>query len=581
MAQKLIKLFMWGYQPHYRVSIQLLARNVLQSLGTAVDAKALLVGVRRPANENPHAVCVEPEYGEWPLSLFDDLPSAIEALIADHPLQNMFYSDEPSMRDKPERIRSGSVSTGVRDALRPFDEQHNVKSFCGDAVIVDDFYVVPVIQIPKSLLQKFPSLRSSPERESRHRQGHLCLIDAAMSAILEEASEELRRKEPGRFVSHRMRAADEVARIAAKNFMHTPGLAIERLYIHADLFDRFNLISSLMYEGAEGIGHILLVDPASTDIDYLVKFLSPVPFREARWARKVLQMAASDLCLVADSVRIYGLGRLRQDANLSSEEVFTIDFLDHYHWEIRCGDNVLLRSRYGEPKLPQEIIEQEDFIENFARLFPKSLPERRLLVWELFRAAKRQDHGCMIMVAEDAASEAGRLSQQGTSIEPVVLTPELLARVSGIDGTIILDPNGLCYAVGVILDGLADNECTPSRGSRFNSAIRYIKSADANRLAIVVSDDKTVDVFPLLRPIVSRSLLETKISSLEAADLEDYHEPRSWLDSHRFYMSDSQCERINAAMARIEAMPREVGEIYIVTRPFEVDPEMDQSYLAE
>ena len=238
--------------------------------------------------------------------------------------------------------------------------------------------------------------------------------------------------------------------------MHTPGIAVADRYTYADLFDRFNLISSLMYEGAKGIGHIVLVNPESELIDYMIRFREPVPFEEPRWARKALQMAAADVALIADSERIYGLGRLKATHAPRLQNAFMIDFLDHYHWELRCGMQVMLRSRYGQPKLPHELVGRVSFTTNYARLFPNSSEEDRSHLWGLFNVVIRQDHGSMIVVAEDAASESQRLAQQGTGVEPVRLSEELLRRVSAIDGTIILDPHGNCHAIGVILDGTCD-----------------------------------------------------------------------------------------------------------------------------
>jgi hypothetical protein len=378
-----------------------------------------------------------------------------------------------------------------------------------------------------------------------------------------------------------MRNAEELVRIAARSFMHTPGIAVANRYTHTDLFDRFNLISSLLYEGAKGVGHIVLANPNSTFIDYMIRFHEPVPFREPRWARKVLQMAAADVALIADSEQIYGLGRLNSSHEPRLQDAFTIDFLDHYHWELKCGTQVMLRSHYGVPKLPFEVIEMDLFVSNYERLFPESSPEDRSHIWNLFNVVIHQNHGSMIVVTEDATSEARRLAKQGTGVEPVKLTEQLLRRVSGIDGTIILDPTGQCHAIGVILDGIATDECTPSRGSRFNSAVRYVQSGSAKRLAIVVSDDRTVDIFPQLRRRISRALLERNIVEFMAATLDNYHKTRNWLDLHRFYLNASQCARVNAALERLGALPKEVGEIYIMTPPFEIDREWDDSYLTD
>lgn len=574
---------MWGYQPHYRSAVQYLTRSVLKELGAGedVDACVLVVGARRPGSSNQNAVCVEPEDGKWPLSVFDGLLESIESIYEDHPSQNMFYGDDASMREKPERMRRDSVSKAVARSLESFDVQNGLRSFCGEAYLVDDYYVTPVIQVPESLFHAFPPLNARPSAQRRGGNGYLSLIHAALAAILDEASQELRRPGPGRSVSSKMRNADELVRIAARNFMRTPGIAVASGYNYADLFDRFNLISSLLYEGAEGIGHIVLADPSNASIEYMIRFQEPVPFREPRWARKILQMAAADVAVIADSEHIYGLGRLDSTYDSKLQDTFTIDFLDHYHWELRCGPKVMLRSHYGVPRLPFEVIEMDLFKSNYARLFPQSSQDEQSHIWELFNVVIRQNHGSMIVVAEDAASEAQRLARQGTGVKPVRLTEQLLQRVSGIDGTIILDPSGQCHAIGVILDGSANDDCTPSRGSRFNSAVRYVHSASAKRFAIVVSDDRMVDIFPLLRPRISRALLEKNIAEFERATLDNYYKSRSWLDSHRFYLDASQCARVNIALDRLQALPKEVGEIYIMTAPFEVDVECDSSYFID
>lgn len=578
-----IDLFMWGYQPHYRSAVQYLARSVLKELGAGadVDAWVLVVGARRPGSNNPNVVCVEPEDGRWPLSVFDGLLHSIESIYMDHPSQMVFYSDDASMREKPEMMRRDSVSTAVARSLEGFDAENGLRSFCGEAYLVDNYYVTPVIQVPEALFHVFPPLEARPPTQRQGGNGYQSLIHAALAAVLDEASQELLRPEPGRSVGSKMRSADELVRIAARNFMHTPGIAVANRYTYTDLFDRFNLISSLLYEGAEGIGHIVLANPSNASIEYMIRFQKPVPFREPRWARKVLQMAAADVALIADSEQIYGLGRLDSTYDPRLQDAFTIDFLDHYHWELRCGSQVMLRSHYGVPRLPFEVIEMDLFKSNYVRLFPQSSPQEQSHIWDLFNVVICQNRGSMIVVAEDAASEAQRLAQQGTGIKPVRLTEQLLRRVSKIDGTIILDPSGQCHAIGVILDGAANNECTPSRGSRFNSAMRYVHSASAKRFAIVVSDDRTVDILPLLRPRISRALLESNIAKFEIATLDNYHKARSWLDSHRFYLDALQCTRVNAALDRLQALPRDVGEIYIVTTPFEVDLGCDNSYLTD
>ncbi|MCO4174449.1 hypothetical protein K8D10_22130 [Aeromonas veronii] len=576
-----INLFMWGYQSHYRIQIQRLARDVLKRLGAPSEAEVILVGARSPNSDNRNPVCIEPEDGKWQLSLFDGLIDSIEFAYKNHEMQNLYFGDAPSMRDKPEWMRQDSVRTSVEQALKKFDEEYHVTSFCGAARRIDDHYVTPVIQIPNSLFLQHPPLDHLPLRKGNNQNGYRSLIHSAMAAVLHEATEGLNKPEPGRFSHRGMREAEEIVRIAAKNFMHTPGLSIERQYMHDDLFATLNLVSSLMYEGSKGIGHLILVDPKNDVVEFMVKFAEPVTLHEPRWVRKVLQMATTGIGIIADSQRIYGLGRLKEWHDSSNQDAFLVVFIDHYHWELRCGNQALLRSHYAEPKLPQEPFDKAAFLANYARLFPETSHENGLNLWHLMMAQVHQEHGSMIVVAKDAASEARRLSKQGTCIEPTLLSEELLRSVSGIDGTIILDPAGFCHAIGIILDGEATEQCTPSRGSRYNSGVRYVHKGSHRRLAIVVSDDRTVDIIPMLRPLVSRNMIEQHVARLENATIENFHDPRNWLDKHRFYLNLDQCSRVNNSLKRLDDLPKELGRLYFSTEKFEVHPEMDESYLTD
>ena len=410
--------------------------------------------------------------------------------------------------------------------------------------------------------------------------GHASLIHAALAQVLAEAHDELLRPEPGRSLPPGV-PAGEIARRAATSFMYMPAIALkDRTGSGSDLYDRLNMVSSLMYEGAKGTGRLLLANPASGSVDLSLEFVDPVPFRQSRWARKVLEMASSGTSLVADCDKIFGLGKVASGVDpWATQDVFQVDFLDHYHWRLSCGEEVMLISKYGIPSLPQAPLPVERMSDTYGRLFPRARPADLSRFIKICRVALDERHGTTLVVAADAEDEAVRLQRQGARIDPVRLTPELFGQVSSIDGAILVDPQGVCYAVGVILDGPARPECTPARGSRYNSAIRYVHSTNSPRLAVVVSDDRTVDVIPLLNPRIKPSVIRKALDELESATKEDYHAAIRWLDDHRFYLDQGQCERVNAALKRIESEPREVGEIMISWRKFVPDPGSDESYL--
>ena len=553
---------------------------VMEELGVSkAGAECLLVGARIPSHQNPNDVCVEPEEGKWPISLFEGLLEAIKTEIANHPEQDTFYGDRPRMEEKPENIRRDSIRRAVQKTLAPYDTEHGVHSFAGPPAPVADYYVVPVLQLSGALFECFPPLRK-PVSDNGRYTGHASLIHVAIAEVLMAARDELFKPNPGRSMLSQWPPAAELARRAAVEFMYALGIAIgDGDFFSSNLFERFNAISSLMYEGTQGTGRLLLAQPAGDAIDMSLQFAEPVPFRAPHWARKVLQLASGGTALIADCAQIFGLGDMTADHNpAESQDVFTIEFLDHYHWRLACGDKKLLVSEYGRPSLPQEELPRARLRDTYQRLFPAAGKKDFERFLGLYQAAVGQRHGSMLVVAEDAECEAARLQSQGTRIEPKKLTPALYRQVSGIDGAVLVDPHGDCYAIGVILDGLAHPACTPSRGARYNSGIRYVHATDARCLAVVVSDDQTVNVIPEMRSRIQRSAIASAIAELEAATADNYHAAITWLDQHRFYLSQAQCDQVNAALERIEKKPMDVGEFRIRWPKFSLHPDLDDSY---
>lgn len=570
---------MWGYQSHFRIQFERLINDVIKALGVAEPGvECLLVGAKIPGRQNPNSVCVEPEDGKWNVDTFDGLLNLIEEEIVNHPSQNIFYGDAPSMQDKPENIRRDSVRIAVQNLLNYYDSNNEARSFAGRPAPVNDYYVVPVLQLPTDLFKRFRPLREPISFDIF--TGQPSLIHAAAFEVLVEAHDELLRPDPGRYLVGRTKSPEELVRRAAASFMYTPGIALgDKNFGSPDLFERFNMISSLMYERAKGTGKLILANPDGGAVEFLIRFAEPVPFREHRWSRKALQMASSQTSLIADCEKIFGLGSVVPDVEpWNSRNVFEIEFLDHYLWRLSCGDEIMLISKYGTPSLPQEKFPKERVLDTFRRLFQESEEEDIERFATLYDAAVGQRHGSMLIVASDAQSEADRLGGQGTKIGPTTLTPDLYRQVSAVDGAVMIDARGICYAIGVILDGPARSECTPSRGARYNSGIRYIGSSTKPRLAVIVSDDQTVDVVPILPPRIRQSELERVISQLEAATSDNYHIAANWLTQRRFYLDQEQCNRINAAIRRIHDEPMEVGEIRLNWQEFVPNANLNSSY---
>ncbi|POR41807.1 diadenylate cyclase [Methylobacterium sp. V23] len=565
-----IKLFMWGYQTHFRASLEYRAKHVFELLGAETEPKVLLVGLRRPGLQPGHLVCMEPEDGEWPLVTFDALDEKVAQAISLHPEQRMFYGDERTMREKPERIRRLAVADEVKRSLDTEGQKLGRRTFCSPAYPVGDYDVVCALQLPERLFRQYPPFEATWQGEPYEAS----LIHSCIKVLLNEARGGLALPEPGRS-GDEMRSAEEIIRRAASNFMRTPFIVGK--FCTCDLFEAVNRLSQLRYEGRTGTGLLVLASATDANITYVLRLARPAALSETRWARKLLQMATLEAALIAEYDVVVGLGRVSD----VSAPPFSVEFLDHHQWDLRRGDQVLLRCRFGEARLPQEPIGKERFIENMRRVF-EGIDEPAIARFRIVLDLLAQlHHGSSLVIATDAASEAQRLARQGTVIAPTPLSKELLERATSIDGTILADKEGVCHAIGVILDGQASDESTPSRGARFNSAVRYVSAAPAPRMAFVISEDRTLDVVPLLRPRVERSKINGAVIAISSATLDNYHKPRSFLDDHRFYLNAEQCRVVNEALDRIESESREIGQVVILTSRFEPHPAFNESYLKE
>ena len=80
------------------------------------------------------------------------------------------------------------------------------------------------------------------------------------------------------------------------------------------------------------------------------------------------------------------------------------------------------------------------------------------------------------------------------------IAKKTINNLSKIDGALLFDIHGVCYSIGIIVDGRACENSNPGRGARYNSAYTYV--SDCNERGIlcycaVISEDETIDVFGL------------------------------------------------------------------------------------
>lgn len=257
----------------------------------------------------------------------------------------------------------------------------------------------------------------------------------------------------------------------------------------AAFFDACTTISSLRYEGQDAHGELALAVPGEAP-ELALAFSAPPVLTQVRAVRKILQMCGGPYCLLTDSERILGLAR--RDLALVPGARCVV-FERHHSWELRLDGTLLMVVRYGEPLLPRARIDREHFHLRFAELFGHRAGSDPDAVWAIVEAATHREHGALIVVSADAAGEARRLGAGSTRVRPRRLPLDLVFPVTSIDGAVMLSPDGVCHAIGVILDGTASPRGTGQRGARFNSSLRYVDSHPGT-MAVVVSEDGDVEL---------------------------------------------------------------------------------------
>jgi hypothetical protein len=295
------------------------------------------------------------------------------------------------------------------------------------------------------------------------------------------------------------RQTDEILARAGDRLMEAPvfaGRGIEGLY---GLFKACNFISSLTYERATSIGEMLIARKDHPNIQATVTLEKPLSLRQHRAVRKLLEISSVGDAILTDGASVTGFGKFFGNYDESKADLLRVRFTGHHKWELCHSDHKLMRVSYGKPALPLPPLSQQRFTSDLERIFKGISPKAIKNLFQLSEEACKQHHGTVLVFTPEAASESKRLAKQATGLMPVVLTPELLKSVTAIDGAVMLDINGVCHAIGVILDGEAVEFGNPARGARFNSSLRYVAQMESRNKAcvvIVVSEDGPAGVAP-------------------------------------------------------------------------------------
>jgi DNA integrity scanning protein DisA with diadenylate cyclase activity len=571
--------FMWGFQQHFLIGHRVLFEALLRELGCPINFSMFLIGFRTSENAERWPVCVEPKDCGYNPALFEDAYDDVMANPANPPSTTDPNAGDWHVAGHAYRSFVGRVQEAIDEVLREHAGGGRL-TYTSVPCQVGEFAVCLVVQICAKDYDALPHLRKEVSEEQGGVQPSL--LASVNSVFLDYAREELTKPEPGQYLAHE-REPTELLRAAGKRFSYTAAAAGKEFYGLHGLFEACNVISSLRYEGAEGAGHLVVARKGHPALEVRVEFADPAPLSNYRAVRKLLQLCGENTWLLTNSHLVYGLGGVKPNAyDPGLENLFVIRFVKHHCWELLHAGQILMRTTYGEPRLPIRSFDEDRFKAMLDRVIPGvEAPAIKEFV-RLAHTAAGAKHGTMLVISSDAEQEAKRLEKQGFRIRPVPLGEEQLALATKIDGAVLLDRTGVCHAFGIVLDGKASPNGTPARGARFNSAVRYAEEKK-NCVILVVSEDGMVDVLPDLRLRIRKKDLVQHLADLEylskqeAVGHDEYLRVMTWLNEHRFYLSAEACRMVNATWPEVEKkLPQDAWKRS--WDAFEPHPELDESY---
>lgn len=579
---------MWGYQPHFRIGKKSDAERIFKLLDERLCPEVFLVGVLTGDGDQGYPACVEPESDFWTKSEeFNSTLKLAERIIESYPERKMIHSHPRAQKWHDESLFRRSIRDAIKQTVEANpNKPSEFKYFVSYPSKVDGYLVSLVLGLQKIILDDHPCLQkgSVPMHECRDMTVSISLLDAVVGEYLGKVSGDLNLPDPGSGLGDIMNA-EEIVRDGAKRLMTGLAYRVDQdgLIPWSNLLESCTNIAHTYYEGGVARGNMVLAHENNVCIEKVVGFENAPKLCATRAARKLLQLASQDFALHTNSDTVYGLVNVKNNYNPADEDVFKVCFLGRHHWRVIHNDQVLMGIEYGQPYLLKSPFDEIKLKKDIPRIFGKMTEEQVDSIVALAREAEKEKHGTMLVISAGAKCESERLETQGTCISPTKLTPELLRNLTPIDGAILLNPEGECYAIGVVLDGMANEIGNPARGARYNSAIRYVTSSKHPCLAIVVSEDGGVDFFPNLKPMIRRSHIENAITSLrdvlkkEKVTRRKYNEVLGWLKENSFYLLAQDCCDINELMEAIEEKLKaeDPMAMRILRNKFVPDPDMD------
>lgn len=569
---KTIDQFMWEFQHWFRFHIQIQIRRVLEELGLApTDTKVVLVGIATDAGAR-HAICVEPETGPLLAEHLESVMTRAQEIYQSDPESQWWVKPQLARESVNRRLFRSARADAIVEAIEKSGVFADFSFFASLSSPVNEYEVHTCIGVPKGTIENLPVLREftvgsyHAAKSLQHQVIEECLYRADKALYIPNAGEG--------FLGA-LGNSNDIITSAANSFIH--GVLWRTAAEPSDLFSRLNEIASLTYERDGAKGNLAITKRDNLEKWLTVRLSNPVRLRESRAMRKLLQTSDDTMVVLADQGYAYGLGTSK-----TAPDVMEVDITGHARWEASVNGAKFIRVAYGNATIPNQPVTFEELEDTAERVIGNTNTKR---IWEIIQAAQENGQGATIVVSIAPEAETARLSNDGMVIEPDYLEPETIIKLGSVDGAVVVGPDGRCYAFGVILDGIANENGDRARGARFNSAVRYQNMEEIpNSMIVVISDDGTTDLLPRLMPRVDRAEVAAAVDDFcrccdsTPVDGEEFARLYDRVKLFRFYLNAEQCRRVNEKYGQEMDRRLASGGAKITGRDLKPDPQMNESY---
>lgn len=578
--------YIWGYQPHFGICVKCAAERIFKKLDDSILPDTLIVAINLEEGSNLPTSVVEPEDHDLQAERFKDVLSLAAQLEKASPSPSLGYTGDSKRGEA--WIKSGmrkalleNIKKAVRQTIEGAYSGDPKRVYVSPGREFGPFVIFTVLLIDSSVYASHHALRNA------QRDGYTIstsLIDSVSKRFVESCYDAILSSFDGAHFAT-FAATDATLRAAGENLMLTPFSACNSFGLHGG-FETCAEISTLTYEKAVGRGRLIIARTGHDNVTETLSFRNPPKLRNFRAVRKLLQLAGEGEGLITNAEDVVGIGKIEGNYDSTKEDLFCVDFLGHSKWELSHAGVTLMRVEHGIPQLPKKKEQVRRFCETFARVFPTTGPKQRTVFQKIADAAAALDHGTILIVAENAKEEAERFGAQSTMIEIQPISPSLLEKASRIDGAILVSPDAMCHAIGVILDGKANDRGSAERGARYNSTVRYVLGSTSPCIGVVVSDDGMINLVPEYRPLMSKREISEQLNVLRALVDEAQVEQREMnklmdrIKKNAFYFSEDQCKEINEQIAKAEPKSNRAVP-WIVHGEFTPHPDMNETYLKD